>query len=77
MFSYTRSVLLSAMSIAGGIALAAPLVRLYIRSGLHLSGNVSPIDRLAVLGLVFIMGGCMNFTFTLSLHAAAAYVKRR
>ncbi len=76
-FSYTPSVILSAVSTGLGIALAAPLVREYFASGFRLAGPLNFTDRLAILGLLFVVGGAMNFTFTLALHAAAAYVKRR
>jgi glycosyltransferase involved in cell wall biosynthesis len=77
MFSYTRSVVLSALAIVAGAALAVPLVSQYLRSGLRLPGIVAPAGHMAVTGLLFVMGGAMNFTFTLALHAAAANVKRR
>ena len=77
MFSYTRSVVLSALAVVAGAALAVPLVSQYLRSGLRLLGNVAPASHMAVTGLLFVMGGAMNFTFTLALHAAAANVKRR
>src|SRR5262249_12289688 len=77
-FSYTRSVMLSALSVAVGTALAAPLVLQYLREGLRLSGEFLPTNFLAVTGLLFvIVGGFINFTFTLSLHAAAANFKRK
>jgi glycosyltransferase involved in cell wall biosynthesis len=77
MFSYTRSVVLSALAVLAGAALAAPLVYQYLRSGFRFSGNVFPANYMAVTGMLFVIGGCMNFTFTLALHAAAANVKRR
>jgi|SRR5580700_4972385 glycosyltransferase involved in cell wall biosynthesis len=77
MFSYTRSVILSALAVVAGIALAVPLVSEYLRSGLRLPGDVAPASHMAVSGLLFVMGGTMNFTFTLALHAAAANVQRR
>jgi glycosyltransferase involved in cell wall biosynthesis len=75
-FSYTRSVLISALAIAAGIVLAMPLVIRYISSGLKLL-ELSSANYMAVLGLLLIIGGAMNFTFTLALHAAAANVQRR
>src|SRR5664279_1470817 len=77
MFSYTRSVVLSAFAVVVGAALAVPLVSQYLRSGLRLPVNVAPASHMAVTGLLFVMGGAMNFTFTLALHAAAANVQRR
>jgi len=77
MFSYTRSVVLSAVAVVVGAALAVPLVSQYLRSGLRLHGNVALTSHMAVTGLLLVMGGTMNFTFTLALHAAAANVQRR
>ena len=76
-FSYTRSVVLSALAVIIGAALTAPLIRQYLRSGLRLPSDVFPDNHLAVTGLLFLIGGCMNFTFTLALHAAHANVKSR
>jgi len=75
MFSYTRSVLLSAAAVAGGIGLASPLVFRYISSGFKLTPDIFPTTHLAVTGLLLVIGGFMNFTFTLALHAAAANVR--
>jgi glycosyltransferase involved in cell wall biosynthesis len=76
MFRYTRSVLLSAGAVVLGIALGAPLVIYYVRAGLRLHEDIVPMNYTAVTGLLFIIAGFMNFTFTLALHAAAANVKR-
>jgi hypothetical protein len=76
-FSYTRSVVLSALAAATGGALGAPLVFEYVRSGYRLSEDILPANHMAVLGLLFIIGGFMNFTFTLALHAAVANVRRK
>ena len=77
MFSYTRSVLFSALAIGAGGALATPLVFWYIRSGFRLTDDVFPTTHLAVMGLLFVITGFMNFTFTLALHAAVANVRRK
>jgi glycosyltransferase involved in cell wall biosynthesis len=77
LYSYTRSVVLSALVIVTGAALSVPLVTQYLRSGLRLPENIALISHMAVTGLLFVMGGAMNFTFTLALHAAVANVKRR
>lgn len=77
-FSYTRTVTLSGLCVLAGAALAVPLIRRYFQYGLRLPGDVSaPANHLAVLGLLLAVGGSMTFTFTLALHAAAAYVRRR
>ena len=77
MFSYTRSVLFSGLATLLGVGLTIPLVRQYFHSGLRLPAAVLPASRYAITGLLFIIGGAMNFTFTLALHAAAANVKRK
>ncbi len=76
-FSYTRSVALSGGAAVLGAGLAAPLIQQYLRSGLRLPGPLTSAHYMAVTGLLFLVGGAMNFTFTLALHAAAAYVKRK
>jgi glycosyltransferase involved in cell wall biosynthesis len=77
MFAYTRSVVLSALAIAGGTALAAPLVFRYVQFAFRLPDDIVPATHLAVTGLLLVISGFMNFTFTLALHAAAANVTRR
>ena len=75
-FSYTRSAVFSALAVVGGCGLAMPLVRQYIHSGLRLPFDVEPASHMAVTGLLFVMGGAMNFTFTLALHAAIRMLSR-
>jgi hypothetical protein len=74
-FSYTRSVILSAVTVIAGCSLATPLVLEYLHLGLRLPTEVGSVSHMAVTGLLLAMGGAMNFTFTLALHAAAANVK--
>lgn len=76
-FSYTRSVMMSAAGVAGGIALATPLVFRYVQAGYRLTDDIFPTTHLAVTGLLLVISGFMNFTFTLALHAAAANVRRK
>jgi glycosyltransferase involved in cell wall biosynthesis len=76
-YSYTRSVVLSGLAMVAGGVLAVPLVAEYLRSGLRLPSNIAPASHMAVTGLLLVIGGAMNFTFTLALHAAVANVKRR
>src|SRR5262245_60121066 len=73
-FSYTRSVVLSAMVVTGGIGLGIPLVVRYVRSGFRLAA-IFPADHLAVAGLLLVIGGFMNFTFTLAIHQAARHLR--
>lgn len=75
-FAYTRSVVFSAISIAIGIALVLPLLLLYLKNGFVLPGSAFPQNHLAVTGLLLIVCGSMNFTFTLVLHAAVVNLKR-
>jgi glycosyltransferase involved in cell wall biosynthesis len=76
-FSYTRSVIASAIAVVAGALLTAPLVVDYVHSGFRLSGDILPANHMAVSGLLFVIGGFMNFTFTLALHAAVANVRKR
>jgi hypothetical protein len=79
LYSCTRSVVLSALSVFAGGTLTMPLVWNYLHSGLRLPSNVTPASHMAVTGLLPVMGGAMHFTFTftLALHAAASNVKHR
>jgi len=72
-FSYTRSVVLSSVSVLIGAVMAIPLIRQYLR----LTSNVIPENHMLVAGLLFVIIGSMNFTFTLALHAAAVNVRRK
>jgi glycosyltransferase involved in cell wall biosynthesis len=75
-FSYTRSVVMSALAVVSGATLAAPLAYQYVLAGFKLSSDI-PANHQAVVGLLLVIGGAMNFTFTLALHAAAANVRRK
>ncbi len=74
-FSYTRSVVLSVIGVLTGMGFVAPLVHQYLKYGLRLPKDAFPENHLAVTGLLFLVFGFMNFTFTLVLHGAAANVK--
>jgi len=75
-FSYTRSVVLSSASVILGALMTIPLIHAYFHFGLRLTNDLLPQNHMAVAGLLFIILGSMNFTFTLALHAAAANVNR-
>ncbi len=76
-FSYTRSIIVSlALSLTGGL-MAVPLIRRYLDAGYRLSTSELSLNHLAVAGLLLVIIGAMNFTFTLAVHAVAAYVRRR
>ena len=74
-FSYNRSILLSALGFLAGVTLVSPLVIEYFRRGLRLPGNVTRSSHLAVLGLVLVSAAFINYAFTLLLHATALYVR--
>jgi glycosyltransferase involved in cell wall biosynthesis len=76
-FSYTRSVALSAAAGCAGIALILPSVLLYFRSGYSFANDPHSLTHLAVAGLLCLIAGIMNFTFTLAIHAASVIVKRK
>src|SRR6185436_15193101 len=70
MFSYTRSVAVSAAASIIGAAMASPLILQYLHSGFLQTDENLYFGHLAVAGLLFLIAGFMNFTFTLALHAA-------
>jgi glycosyltransferase involved in cell wall biosynthesis len=76
-FSYTRSVFLSAAVLCTGAFLLSFLVRRYFALGLSLPGDQKPFSHLAVTGLLLVIAGFMNFVFTLVLHAASIHSRRR
>ncbi len=76
-FSYNRSVGLSAVFCVLGLVLISFLIARYIQEGFSLPGDQKPYDHLAVTGLLFIIGGFLNFVFTLVLHAASLHARRR
>jgi glycosyltransferase involved in cell wall biosynthesis len=69
-FSYTRTVTLSALGFLLGLVLALVLVTDYVRSGLALSPT-DHLPHLGVLGLTLMVVSFMTFTFDLLLHATA------
>jgi len=77
LFSYTRSVVLSTAAVGVGVVMAVPLIRMYLREGYRLTSDLIKLNHMAVAGLLFVIIGSMNFTFTLALHAAAANVRRK
>jgi hypothetical protein len=77
MFSYTRSVVLSATAGIAGAAMAVPLIREYLQPGSSPTRATLSSTHLAVAGLLFLIAGIMNFTFTLTLHATAVIVRRK
>lgn len=76
-FRYTRSVAISALLFAAGLALGSSLVIKYIRFGFTFPEDVRPSNYMAVTALLFIIAGFMNFAFTLVLHAASLHIKSR
>jgi len=75
LFAYTRTVILSGIGFALGLALSVVLLSDYLRSGL----TFTPQDRLpyvGVLGLMLMVVSFMTFTFDLLLHAAALRTER-
>ncbi len=67
-FPYTRTVALSALLFAVGVALGGALTTVYISNGFRLLEG-QPINHLGIVGLLFGISGFMTFTFTLLLHA--------
>jgi glycosyltransferase involved in cell wall biosynthesis len=67
-FPYTRTVLIAFGAVMIGIALAVPLVVIYITKDLALSRADAVEVHLAVTGLAFVVTGAQIFVFTLLLH---------
>jgi hypothetical protein len=76
LFSYTRTVVLSAALFLVGLGMTGLLISTYVAHGLALVAS-STINHLSVTGLFFMIAGFMTFTFTLILHATASAVRRR
>ena len=74
-FSYNRSVLASAGSIAAGLGCLLPLLIEYFSYGFTLSGMPARPEHLAILGLLCMITGFANFVFTLVLHGAVFSIK--
>lgn len=70
-FAYNRATTISGMAVVGGVILALPLVVRYVSDGLSFTDGVTPLDHLAVLGLMLVTMGFQTFTFTLVIHAFA------
>jgi hypothetical protein len=75
-FPYTRTVGVSAVLFALGLALGAVLVTTYVRNGLQLQLG-TPVNYVGVTGVLFMIAGFTTFTFTLLLHATAAVAWRK
>jgi glycosyltransferase involved in cell wall biosynthesis len=73
LFPYNRTMAVSALVFVLGVASFVPLVVDYIRSGLTLSTELTAINHLAVLGIMFMILAFTTFTFTLLLHAVAIH----
>ena len=77
LFSYNRSVLVSAGMFVLGTLFMIPLLREYLRLGFTLSGEIGRPHHMAIAGLLFVIIAFANFVFTLVLHSAALRVHRR
>jgi glycosyltransferase involved in cell wall biosynthesis len=71
LFSYTRSVVISMVSVLIGLGLASGLIVEWVKHGLRLPSLTTGIRwyHLAVTGLLLIISGFLTFVFTLLLHA--------
>jgi glycosyltransferase involved in cell wall biosynthesis len=76
-FAYNRTALSSGVLFVVGLGLGSLLVREYVRRGYSLAGDLTPVNSLAVTGLMLMIFGFMTFTFTLLLHATALVVNER
>jgi len=74
-FSYNRSVVVSASLAIAGLGCLVPLVREYFSSGLKLLGLPNLPERLAILGMLCLTMAFANFVFTLVFHGAVFSMK--
>ncbi len=75
-FSYTRSLAFSGITFLAGLAFVSPLVVQYWKAGFRLTSEaLFRLSHFAVFGLLLISVACINYGFTLLLHATALYVK--
>jgi glycosyltransferase involved in cell wall biosynthesis len=70
LFSYTRTVLASAVAFVLGLVLTLILMADYIHSGLTLASS-DRVPYRGMLGLMLVITSFMSFTFVLLLHAVA------
>ena len=76
-FSYNRSVLLSAGIFLVGVLFMVPLLKEYSRLGFTLSGEIGRPHHMAIAGLLLMIIAFTNFVFTLVVHSTAQRVHRR
>jgi glycosyltransferase involved in cell wall biosynthesis len=69
LFHYTKTVVLSALLFAVGLALDVAFVVYYVRNSYLLPEPRATINYLAITGLLFMATGFSTFCFTLLLHA--------
>jgi glycosyltransferase involved in cell wall biosynthesis len=74
-FPYSRTVLLSAVTFAAGLVLAAALVVYYVQERFRLPTGARA-SYLGVFGLMLTLSGFLTFTFVLMLHSTAVAVRR-
>ena len=75
-FSYTRTVFISAAVFILGVALTGALLAHYV-SHQFLLAPEARVNHFGVTGLLLMIAGFMTFTFTLLLHSTAVAVWRR
>jgi glycosyltransferase involved in cell wall biosynthesis len=75
-FSYTRTMIVAAITACTGLGCGIPLVAYYLSHHDTLSLGASVQDGLGVIGLMLMAIGFTLFTFTLVLHGAAIVTRR-
>jgi hypothetical protein len=76
LFSYTRAIVVSAISLIAGLGMATPLVLEYARGGMRLPEEPGPPNHMAVSGLLFMIAAFLTFGSALAVQAAALYAGR-
>ena len=74
-FSYNRSVAVSAALATAGLGCLLPLLTEYFSYGFTLPGVAARPEHLAILGLLCWITAFANFVFTLVLHGAVCSIK--
>jgi hypothetical protein len=75
-FPYTRTAFIAGGLFLSGLALAVPLVTTWLTNDLKLSGDVTPQNHLAVLGVASVVAAFTLFTSMLLLHAVDHHGRR-
>jgi glycosyltransferase involved in cell wall biosynthesis len=77
LFSYTRTVLLSASVFVVGLLLVVRFVSGFVEQNYQFGNSLTELNHQAIFGLFLMMGSAVVFVSTLLLHAVTLYVPAR